>query len=44
MGDTITELVTSSEIRFQQIQIMGQVQAQACMLGIQELATKLQMG
>ena len=43
LGTTIKDLVTSNEVRLHQIQLMGQVQSQACMMGIQELANKLQL-
>ena len=41
IGTTIADLITSSDRRLTQVQTIGQIQTQACMLGIQELAEKM---
>ena len=43
VGNTLNKLVISSNHRSNQIEIAGQIQSQACMMGIQELATKLNL-
>ena len=43
IGDTLNKMVMSNKYRFNQIELAGQIQTQACMMGIQELAAKLNL-
>ena len=43
MGTTINDLISSNDRRFTQVQTFNQIQTQACMMGIQELAAKLNL-
>lgn len=43
LGNTISALVTSSNRRLTQVQTINQIQTNACMMGIQELAAKMNL-